>query len=213
MILPMFPLGTVLLPGSLLPLHVFEPRYREMIGEVLDADPPVFGIVLISSGSEVGGGDVRHDVGTCARILRHQRTDDGRYGLLVGGTNRIRVEAWNTDRAFPQAVIHDYPDTGVAGTLGPLEVLPVLLRVSALANEMGLRVPPLDDALSDDPVLASYELIERSPLDGTERQELLETEGWPDRLDRLKDLLVLSEMRMLERLREEGPDDPVPSDG
>jgi len=202
MMMPMFPLGVVLLPGSLLPLHVFEPRYREMIGEVLDAEPPVFGIVLIASGSEVGGGDLRRGVGTCARILRHERTEDGRYGLLVGGTNRIRVEAWNTDRSFPQAAVHDFPDSGVSGPLGPAEVLPDLLRVSALASEMGLRVAPLDGGLSDDPVLASYELVERSPLETPEQQELLETPAWPERLARLRDMLLAAESRMLDQLRE-----------
>lgn len=201
MMMPMFPLGVVLLPGSLLPLHVFEPRYREMIGEVLDSEPPVFGIVLIAQGSEVGGADLRHGIGTCARVLRHERSDDGRYGLLVGGTNRIRIEAWNTDRSFPRAEVHDHPDTGTSGSIGPLDVLPVLRRVSALASEMGLRIAALDDGLSDDPVLASYELVERSPLDAPERQELLETPGWPERLLRLRDLLVLAEMGMLETLR------------
>lgn len=199
--MPMFPLGIVLLPGSLLPLHVFEPRYREMIAEVLATEPPVFGVVLIAQGSEVGGGDVRHGVGTCARVLRHERTDDGRYGLLIGGTNRIRIAAWNTDRSFPRASVLDFPDTGSSGSIGPSDVLPVLRRVSALAIEMGKRISPIDDGVSDDPVLASYELVERSPLDAAERQELLETPGWPERLLRLRDLLVLAEMGMLESLR------------
>ncbi len=61
-IMPMFPLGTVLFPYALLPLHVFEPRYRVMIRHVMDSDHE-FGVVLIERGSEVGGGDVRFDIG------------------------------------------------------------------------------------------------------------------------------------------------------
>ena len=61
--MPMFPLGTVLLPSVLLPLHIFEERYRTLIRDVLDADRE-FGVVLIERGSEVGGGDTRSSVGT-----------------------------------------------------------------------------------------------------------------------------------------------------
>ena len=63
----MFPLGSVLLPSMVLPLHVFEPRYRALVRDVLDGDGE-FGVCLISRGHEVGGDDVRTDVGTVARV-------------------------------------------------------------------------------------------------------------------------------------------------
>lgn len=66
--IPMFPLGTVLLPGAYLPLHVFEPRYRRLVQACLEGSPE-FGVVLIERGSEVGGGERRFDVGCVARIL------------------------------------------------------------------------------------------------------------------------------------------------
>ena len=82
--MPMFPLGTVLFPYAVLPLHVFEPRYRVMTRRCLDGDRE-FGVVLIERGSEVGGGDVRFGVGTIARIVqvaetarRRLRARDGR---------------------------------------------------------------------------------------------------------------------------------------
>lgn len=56
-VMPMFPLGTVLLPGAILPLHVFEPRYQQLVRDCLDAPEHEFGVVLIDRGSEVGGGD------------------------------------------------------------------------------------------------------------------------------------------------------------
>jgi Lon protease-like protein len=70
-VIPMFPLGSVLLPGGLLPLHVFEPRYRQMIIDCLAADgEPEFGQALITHGREAGGGDERAMVGTVAQVLQ-----------------------------------------------------------------------------------------------------------------------------------------------
>lgn len=90
--LPMFPLSAVLLPGDLLPLHVFEPRYRAMVADCLEHEPHEFGVVLIARGSEVGGGDVRTDIGTVAQLEALSRSHDGRYALLARGTSRLRVE-------------------------------------------------------------------------------------------------------------------------
>ena len=82
-LLPMFPLGSVLVPGAVLPLHVFEPRYRALVRSCLDSGEPEFGVVLIERGSEVGGGDVRFDVGTLARIVQAGRFDDGRLAVVA----------------------------------------------------------------------------------------------------------------------------------
>ena len=86
----MFPLGTVLVPGAMLPLHVFEPRYRALVADCI-AGEPEFGVVLIERGSEVGGGDARFDVGTRARIVQIAELPDGRYALSTVGLRRIRV--------------------------------------------------------------------------------------------------------------------------
>ena len=75
--MPMFPLGGVLMPGGTLPLHIFEPRYQQLLIDALEGDR-CFGVVLISRGSEVGGGEVRNSVGTIAHIDDYQRFDDGR---------------------------------------------------------------------------------------------------------------------------------------
>src|SRR5207245_2365688 len=78
--LPMFPLGTVLLPHAHLPLHIFEPRYRALVKDVLAGDGE-FGVVLIERGQEVGGGDVRFDIGTVARIVQSAELPRGRWLL------------------------------------------------------------------------------------------------------------------------------------
>ncbi|WP_371820785.1 LON peptidase substrate-binding domain-containing protein [Tsukamurella sp. PLM1] len=107
--LPMFPLGAVLLPGEELPLRIFEPRYRAMIEHCLAADGR-FGVVLIERGSEVGGGDVRTDVGTVAVIDRYVRKPDGGYTLTCLGTDRLRVVQWLPDDPYPRADVEIWPD-------------------------------------------------------------------------------------------------------
>ena len=105
----MFPLGSVLLPSMVLPLHVFEPRYRAMVRDCLEGDRE-FGVTLIERGSEVGGGDQRSLVGTLAQIVRAQPFPDGRWALLVAGTERITVTEWLPDDPYPRADIEPYPD-------------------------------------------------------------------------------------------------------
>src|SRR6478752_3521250 len=102
----MFPLGTVLFPHALLPLRVFEARYRLMTERALRGDGE-FGVVLIERGSEVGGGDTRFDVGTVARIVRAQQLPDGGFALATVGIRRIRVTAWLVDDPYPQAEVVD----------------------------------------------------------------------------------------------------------
>ena len=122
-VMPMFPLGSVLLPGGLLPLHVFEPRYRQMILDCLREDgEPEFGQVLITHGREAGGGDERAMVGTVAQVLQIDALDEGRYALVAVGTRRIRVNAWLPDDPYPVADVDDWPDedpdpAGLAGAV------------------------------------------------------------------------------------------------
>ena len=87
---PMFPLGSPLLPSAVLPLHIFEPRYRALARRCTDHEEP-FGVVMIERGSEVGGGDVRSDVGCLATISEHQELPDGRWVMLATGGPRVRV--------------------------------------------------------------------------------------------------------------------------
>jgi Lon protease-like protein len=91
--IPLFPLNTVLLPGETLALHIFEPRYREMVGRCLE-ERRSFGVALIRRGHEVGDAEVEpHAVGTVARIARAQRFEDGRYEILIVGDERFRIVA------------------------------------------------------------------------------------------------------------------------
>src|SRR5579862_3669316 len=110
----MFPLSTVLFPSGRLPLHVFEPRYRQMTAECL-AGTGELGIVLISRGREVGGGDERMGVGTVGHIDRAMRLPDGRWLLSVGGRRRLRVVEWLPDDPYPVAMVEDLDPAPVLG--------------------------------------------------------------------------------------------------
>ena len=168
----MFPLGTVLFPGALLPLHVFEPRYRTMLAQCLETEPHAFGVVLITRGSEVGGGDERSDVGTVAAIEAVSRSDDGRYALLARGTTRLRVAQWLPDDPFPRALVEEVPEDPPADRARFPEATAAVRRIEALLSELGSSVP---EALSGDGA-PLWELCNRLPVNALDRQRLLETD-------------------------------------
>ena len=123
-VMPMFPLGTVLLPGGILPLHIFEPRYRQLVADLLadDVNEPEFGVTMIERGKETGGGEDRADVGVVARVVQIEALEDGRYGLVAVGTWRFRVRSWLPDDPYPLADI-DALARRRSGRPAPLELI------------------------------------------------------------------------------------------
>ena len=192
MMMPMFPLGSPLLPHMVLPLHVFEPRYRTMTEDVLAATPREFGVVMIERGHEVGGGDVRSTVGTVARVLEAQEQDDGRWLMIAVGTRRIRVERWMPEDPYPCAEVRllDEPLGGSIDQVWDLrgEVAPALRRVLALASELGHDLP--NEELDDDPTTASYQASILAPLSAFDKYRLLAAETVADRYRLLVDELA-----------------------
>jgi Lon protease-like protein len=186
----MFPLGTVLFPYALLPLHVFEPRYRLMTKRVMQSDQQ-FGVVLIERGSEVGGGDTRFDIGTMARVVRATELPDGRYALVAVGLRRLRVVRWLPDDPYPQAVVEELRDPPVAtdDDEGRAAVVSALDTVFGLARRVYARVgdPPVLDA---DPLRASYEAAAAAPIGPLDAQRLLELDAAAERLSLLARLLL-----------------------
>lgn len=189
--MPMFPLGTVLFPHVLLPLHVFEPRYRVMTQRVL-AGGGEFGVVLIERGNEVGGGDTRFGVGTVARIVRAQELPDGGYALTTVGIRRIQVVRWLPDDPYPLAEVVDVadPDDADADAEGNARqrTHAALADLCALYRQLDPRVPDLP-AVSDDATQASYEMAALAPIGPLDAQRVLETVRVEDRLALLADLL------------------------
>lgn len=192
-VLPMFPLGSVLLPGGLLPLHVFEPRYRDMVRDCLRVDgEPEFGQALITRGWETGGGDERAMVGTVAQMLQVEALDENRYALVAVGTRRIRVNAWLPDDPYPMADVDDWPDVDPDAPGLDVQVAASHARVRAamaMAVELG-DLPAADDSeISDDPLVATYHLAALAPIGPADRLRLLSAEGPTDRLDLLDEIL------------------------
>ncbi|MBS1837516.1 MAG: LON peptidase substrate-binding domain-containing protein, partial [Actinobacteria bacterium] len=201
--MPMFPLGTVLLPAMLLSLQVFEERYLTMLADMRASGRSELGVVLIERGSEVGGGDVRVDVGCIARIVEARRITDGRWAIGCIGDRRIEVLDWLPDDPYPRAIVRDLPDlvdadrsvhvdaeqpSSTATTFGEVESL--VVRVAALASELGAPgLPELRD-LDDDPVRRSYQLGVLSPLGALDRQQVLAAAGVSARLHLLRRMLL-----------------------
>jgi Lon protease-like protein len=200
----MFPLGTVLFPGAVIPLHVFEPRYRALMHDCLEADRR-FGVVLIERGSEVGGGDQRATVGTQGIITQAAELPDGRWVLEVTGERPVDIIEWLPDDPYPMAVVSERT---VGGDEGDLEEL---LRSAAqrvrktralLAENGGAPALSPDQALDGggDIHIASWQLCGNAPLSTYDAQRLLADDDVAQRLSRLTQLmeeLELDLQRML----------------
>ena len=106
--LPLFPLNTVLFPGQLLPLHIFEPRYRQLIGECIQHGQP-FGVVLIRSGEEVGEAAEPVEVGTTAQIVQVESIADDRMNILCVGKARFRILELLHDKPYLSGRIEWWP--------------------------------------------------------------------------------------------------------
>lgn len=182
----MFPLGTVLVPGALVPLRLFEPRYLKLYEELGDGGE--FGVALIERGHEVGGNDARFDTGCVARIVASSTLDDGSVFIVVAGTERLRVTEWLEDDPYPRAHVEriaDAPITDqtpflVEGCLGGFRA------VRALLSELGADVGS-EPELSPDPALATYQMAHLSPLQELDKLRLLETTDPDDRASLLQE--------------------------
>jgi Lon protease-like protein len=175
----MFPLGSVLLPGMVLPLHVFEPRYRQLMRDLGPSGE--FGVVMIERGHEVGGGDIRADLGAVAQIVESEELDDGRWLVVAVGTRRIRVVSWAPDDPYPVADVEDWPDAPEDVDLRPVRL--GLDRILALAERLGVDV--VDADLSPSPVEAIYQAAIMAPLGPVDRLRLLACDGVAARADLL----------------------------
>jgi Lon protease-like protein len=198
--MPMFPLGTVLVPSMVLPLHVFEERYRQLVDDCL-AGSREFGVVLIERGSEVGGGDVRTMTGTVAEIVQAEQFDDGRWALGCIGTRRIKVTEWLADDPYPRAAVTTWDEPSAPDDLDDriAQALRGIRQALAWRAELGEPAAPATIDVTTDPVLASYQLIVVGPFGPADRQRLLELPDASSRVDEI-DRLIHEELTFL-RLR------------
>ncbi len=184
----MFPLGTVLLPHAPIALHVFEDRYRALVRDCLAGDG-TFGVVLISRGSEVGGGDQRVGLGTVARIEVAQSLDDGRWGLVASGTHRIRIQSWMADDPYPRALVEHVdeapwdPDHGALAS-ARAEVTRARVLLSEMGEDTNADLTEVDDRAD----VELWRLCAAAPLGVADQQRLLEAADHATRLDLLRRL-------------------------
>lgn len=191
--LPMFPLGTVLFPHVGLPLRIFEPRYRALVDDCLRVGQE-FGVVLISRGSEVGGGDERFPIGTVAHIVEATELADGQWLLMTVGTRRIEVVTWLPDDPYPVALAQDLPEERLGAGAEELTLLAeaegAVRKGLLLQAQLGeARVSPTV-RLAGDPHVAAYQLASIAPLGTLDQQDLLSE---PDPHQRLRRLRVLAD--------------------
>lgn len=202
----MFPLGFVLVPGFLLPLHVFEPRYRALTRHCLDTGSE-FGVVLIERGSEVGGGDVRTTVGVAATIVDHHEQPDGRFSLVARGTHRIRIDGWLAEEPYPLADVEPWPDPepfDAEALWDATDEAMVLLRQAVeLHVELGdaVSLPPVEP--EEDLIALGHRLCGVAPFGPADQQRLLMADSPEDRIDLLARLLC-EDLDDLTRRRELG---------
>ena len=185
--LALFPLNTVIFPGQLLPLRVFEPRYRQMISECIQHGQPL-GVVLIRSGEEVGDTAQPYEVGTLAQIVQVERLKDDDMNILCMGQARFRITQTFHDKPYLYGEVDLWPwQPFVAGQVD----LPVIRKrldryVQALAE---LTETQLQIELPDDPAALANTAAAVLQVDVTEKQQLLSTASIDDLLQSISSLL------------------------
>jgi ATP-dependent Lon protease len=188
---PLFPLGLVLLPGETVPLHIFEERYKQMIGECLEEERE-FGILWLAD-------DELKEVGCAARITRVlERFDDGRLNILVEGTTPFRLERRIGDLAYPAGdvtLLDDEPG-------GDEEALERARTTYADLVEQVTDERPEPEALAE---LDSYGMAATLEIAPAAKQSLLELRSEPARLEQLEALFAeaLKRIRTATRVAEQ----------
>ncbi|BBZ46058.1 LON peptidase substrate-binding domain-containing protein [Mycobacterium parmense] len=202
--LPMFPLESALLPDVDLPLRIFEPRYGALVRDCLDSGDP-FGVVLISRGREVGGGDARCDTGVVVRIEECVDHGAGRYSLRCRAGERIRVREWLPDDPYPRATVTLWPDEPGDPVTGA-QLVDLEDRIVALferiAEARDAVLPDRDVLLGHDELAPDasagqrlFALASRLPIGAADRYAVLEAPSAAERLAALSEAVeTLAEM-------------------
>ncbi|HVI77091.1 MAG TPA: LON peptidase substrate-binding domain-containing protein [Candidatus Acidoferrum sp.] len=190
-LLPLFPLDVVLLPGTPLPLHIFEPRYKEMIRECIDNDAP-FGVIRATDEGIA-------DVGCTAEIITVTKEyPDGRLDLIAEGRKRFEVMEVNQERSFLRAEILMVPDEpGIAVPEEKVRAVQLHLEVLSLAGAV-------QDLSAADQNQLSFYLAGSLPLDLDFKQKLLAMRSEGERIRVVADYLegILPKLKRVARTRE-----------
>ena len=203
--LPLFPLNAVLFPHLLLPLYIFEERYKLMVNRCL-ADSAPFGVVLIKLGKEVGGPAVPHTVGTLARILHSQRESDGKMHISAMGEARFKLlDWWRTEPYLTGRAMLWEDAMGEEARVAILdnEARPLLRACLSLQMKLANQpFSPEEVELPPDSATLSYLIGAALELENLEKQRLLEIPDVERRLAAEIVLLTRNNARLEARLAE-----------
>lgn len=202
-LLPLFPLNTPLVPGLVLPLHIFEPRYRQLVEELLadsDEEAREFGIVAVREGRDVGrdGLAALFPVGTATVLRQAERLPDGRFDIVTTGSRRFRLVAIDASEPLLRAEVEFLDDlSDDADALLAGQVARRFHRYRAALSGQLAEAPDAFDAaadddtdLPDDPTVLSYLVTAAMVIPADERQSLLAAASTGERLALARGLLA-----------------------
>ena len=188
--LPIFPLATVLVPGLVLPLHVFEPRYRELVERLMalpEGATRQFGVIALRNGSQAGDTPTQlHAVGCTAELREVTPYADGRFDIVSVGETRFRLTGFDPDAGTPYhtGIVEFLPESDGEGDVERLSA-----RVTQLFADYRRTLGVEVTALPDDPQVVSYLVAAAVVLHLPQRQALLEQPTTTERLRAERDLL------------------------
>lgn len=200
--IPLFPLpNVVLFPNVFLPLHIFEPRYRQMVNEALKGDR-IIGMVLLRPGweKEYEGRPAVYRVGSAGVVTHAERLKDGRFNIVLRGMQKFRIKAEDTSRAYRLAHIEPIPEPSMDACRAELReerrrlealLVPHIEKAPAPEQSTGRETKVASSMSDEDLVNALAQYLEFEPV---EKQALLERDGL---LERCRSLIELLEMKVL----------------
>ena len=190
--LPLFPLNTVLFPGAVLSLRIFEPRYLSMIGQCMRQGKP-FGVVLITDGNEAGHAAQFHSIGTTATIQNFDQLEDGKLGITCQGEDRFRVidhQIQSDQLVICEAEGYAIDDQSSV-RLNTEQMRSVLKRLTE-QEELSSWISAMEARWEDDEWL-SYRLAELFSTSMHNRQALLEM-SVADRLSDVEKIMIANKV-------------------
>ena len=204
-VMPMFPLGSVLMPAMPLPLRIFEPRYLKLLGDLMGSENPEFGVVLIERGDEVGGGEKRMTLGTIASVINIGTTQEF-YGLESFGTQRFRVTSWLPDDPYPLAVIELVPDLVWDDTLldSKNQLETKVRQLLAFASEFTNLQFGASTELSDDPMQACWQLAGILPIGELDQMDLLSSASAEELISRTFEIVTTADQTLRDIMAQHG---------
>ena len=207
-VLPIFPLEHAIVPSTIVPLRIFEPRYRQLARDLQTMEDPSFGIVGIERGREVGGNDQRFDVGVVMRVLQAEEFSDGQWAPTSVASRRITVTEWLPEDPYPQALVvdrHDQVEGDSDEATVALDRHSLVAEFALLAASVRRHYPQIDLLADLDPAedfdWRTWELVSRSGLGSLDHVSLLRSDSAAERT-RLANEYIAERRSLLEALAE-----------